>query len=213
MIPTGLQLRGSVTVAMVLCTVAMAVADVEKRTSGQQSGGKAASSQSGRSAYGIFDLWRMLREMARAEQSGKKTGNSSSQIDPQSLPRRWTRPDFESTSRTSTANPMRPTSVTADPFANIVRQEKPKGGKKNGGTASMQLAYGSVPQIRDDELSVEFIVAKLIALAQADALEKGLTPPTTAALEKSYRPYARQLVKTLSQLSPEQQNFIFYGDK
>ena len=56
------------------------------------------------------------------------------------------------------------------------------------------------------------------ALAEADARRKAAKAkngysPSEQRLKAAYLSYARKLAKTLSKLSVEQQNFIFYGQQ
>ncbi len=77
------------------------------------------------------------------------------------------------------------------------------------------LAGGSgkvVPYIGNDEASATFLVEAIArSIVEALNLSGGDAKEATEANEANYYKYARDLAKTLSQLSPSEQNFVWYG--
>ena len=111
----------------------------------------------------------------------------------------------------STSNPpiVPPTTTTNNPFDDIV---------SNGGNSSsspdneiITLPFGSVPLIRDDAASINYMLDSLLEDAEITTQTNGEELELTPEMRESYEKYARKLVKTLSKLSKKQQEYIFYG--
>ena len=109
--------------------------------------------------------------------------------------------------------PIRPPNATKRP-SNDFRRNPPRGagaGFKGHGKKRKRGAVAAIPKISDDKESADFILQQLVTGAQIAALERGETPEKTEKLNSTYSEYARRLAKTLSKLTLEQQNRIFYG--
>ena len=111
-------------------------------------------------------------------------------------PRATTKPTSPSTSRFTPIE---------DPFSDREQTAPPSMPPPSG------IEFGSIPLIRDDETSFEYVLDRLINGAQKAAETRGLPVPSAIDLRLTYRAYARSLVETLAAMGAEEQNYVFYG--
>jgi hypothetical protein len=114
--------------------------------------------------------------------------------------------------KNSSDNVTPPDVETDDPFAGIT-DNGDSSSTEIGNPLDAELEYGSVPLIRDDAESVKFLLDKMVSDALEESYSSANASNATSILEATYRPYARKLAKTLSELSQEEQNYVFYGNR
>ncbi|MFT5106632.1 MAG: hypothetical protein ACI9UA_002255 [Pseudoalteromonas tetraodonis] len=103
-----------------------------------------------------------------------------------------------------------PTTTTDDPFSDTMDEG---GGSLQTVDSITVLPFGSVPLIRDDAGSVDFLLQKILSDVEAAALQNNEITQLTPKMETAHKKYAKKLASTLSGLSVEQQNYVFYGRK